>query len=164
MAQVTTRQQETLEAALVRLADKARAEGVTLQRDSRTVQFYATSGTVAGKRYEVSAYACTCQGNQRHGYCKHMAAVAPAPAPLPDRRRLRSRRGRIPVRRHVGEQHPDGGLQALCRHRASVRRGKDGGVMAQLDTLNRLAVPKITRHATRNGIVSYAMRQPWERR
>jgi hypothetical protein len=35
--------------------------------------------------------------------------------------------------------------------------------MAELDTINRLAVPEITGHTNRDGIISYAIRQPEER-
>lgn len=92
MAQVA-RTQETGYERMIRLATKARKEGVELLHSSKTGTYYATSGTQAGVRYEVTPHSCTCKGHARFNYCKHVAALQTAlgwiekpvetPAPIP---------------------------------------------------------------------------------
>jgi len=79
----TIRRQETTEQALSRLAGKARHEGVRLQLNPRTGQYFATSGTTAGKRYAVTGFSCECHGFATHGRCKHYAALMAALGFLP---------------------------------------------------------------------------------
>ncbi|HWV23034.1 MAG TPA: zinc finger domain-containing protein [Thermomicrobiales bacterium] len=74
----TIRQQETGYEALVRLAGKARKEGVQLLHSERTGAYVATSGTTAGKRYAVTPHSCECQGFRKWGRCKHVAALQTA--------------------------------------------------------------------------------------
>ncbi len=78
--------------ALVRLAAKARHEGVQLFRDRSDGRYYASSASTPGKRYYVTGYSCECQGFVQHGRCKHYAALmaalgwiegSPEPTPAP---------------------------------------------------------------------------------
>lgn len=78
MATATMTRNETMVQTLTRLADKARKEGVRLQHNALTGEYYATSGTQDGIRYHVTAYSCECKGFERFGYCKHVGALATA--------------------------------------------------------------------------------------
>lgn len=71
----TVRRQEPGYERMLRLAQKARAERVQLLHSVKTGQYFATSGTVSGRRYEVTPHSCTCKGHARFGYCKHRAAL-----------------------------------------------------------------------------------------
>lgn len=77
MAQVA-RTQETGYERMIRLAQKARTEGVELLHSAKTGQYFATSGTVNGKRYAVTPHSCECKGHARFNYCKHRAALQTA--------------------------------------------------------------------------------------
>ena len=71
----TVRTQETGYEAMVRLAEKARAEGVKLYHDPVTGSYVASSGTDASKAYVVTPHSCECQGWAQWGRCKHVAAL-----------------------------------------------------------------------------------------
>ncbi len=84
--------QETRTDALVRLAAKARIEGVHLFRDRSDGRYYASSASTPGLRYMVTGYSCECRGFIQHGRCQHYAALmaalgwiegAPEPTPEP---------------------------------------------------------------------------------
>lgn len=77
MAQVA-HTQETGYERMIRLAAKARKEGVELLHSAKTNQYFATSGTQAGTRYAVTPHSCECKGHARFGYCKHRAALQTA--------------------------------------------------------------------------------------
>lgn len=64
--------------ALVRLAAKARHEGVHLFRDRSDGRYYASSASTPGLRYMVTGYSCECRGFVAHGHCKHYAALMAA--------------------------------------------------------------------------------------
>ena len=67
---VTTRAAETLEEARVRLAAKARQDGVTLtvEEDGR---HYASSTSKPGQSHYVTGYSCDCPGFANRGRCRH---------------------------------------------------------------------------------------------
>ena len=69
---------ETRTDALVRLAAKARHEGVQLFRDRADGRYYASSASTPGTRYMVTGYSCECRGFVAHGRCKHYAALMAA--------------------------------------------------------------------------------------
>jgi len=80
---------------VMRLAAKAKAEGVKLYVDRRDGRHYASSATTAGRLYYVTLASCTCPGFATHGHCKHWGALQlaislddpepdPAGAALPD--------------------------------------------------------------------------------
>ncbi len=60
---------------VMRLAAKARAEGVRLYVDRRDRRHYASSATTEGRLYFVTLASCTCPGFAAHGHCKHWAAL-----------------------------------------------------------------------------------------
>ena len=60
---------------VMRLAAKAKAEGVRLYVDRRDNRHYASSGTTEGRLYFVTLASCTCPGFAAHGHCKHWAAL-----------------------------------------------------------------------------------------
>jgi len=68
------RHTETLEEARVRLAAKARQDGVTLtlEEDGR---HYATSTSKPGTRHYVTGYSCDCAGFANRGRCRHHSAL-----------------------------------------------------------------------------------------
>ncbi len=70
--------QETPTDALVRLAAKARTEGVQLFRDRSDGRYYASSASTPGTLYMVTGYPCECRGFVAHGRCKHYAALMAA--------------------------------------------------------------------------------------
>lgn len=74
----TIRRQETGYEALVRLAGKARKEGVQLLHSRQKGVYVATSGTVEGGHYAVTPHSCECKGFARCGRCKHIAALQTA--------------------------------------------------------------------------------------
>jgi hypothetical protein len=80
---VTTRAAETIDEARVRLAARARQDGVTLtvEEDGR---HYATSTSTPGKRYLVTGYSCDCRGFAVHQRCKHHSALLSAMGWLDD--------------------------------------------------------------------------------
>jgi len=80
---VTTHAAETLDEARVRLAAKARQEGVTLtvEEDGR---YYATSTSKPGKLHYVTGYSCDCVGFANRGRCKHHSALLSAMGWLDD--------------------------------------------------------------------------------
>jgi hypothetical protein len=65
---------------VMRLAAKAKAEGVRLYVDRRDGRHYASSASTPGKMYFVTLASCTCVGFQHHGHCKHNAALQLATA------------------------------------------------------------------------------------
>ncbi len=69
---------ETRTDALVRLAAKARDEGVHLFRDRSDGRYYASSASAPGLRYMVTGYSCECRGFVAYGRCKHYAALMAA--------------------------------------------------------------------------------------
>jgi hypothetical protein len=60
---------------VMRLAAKAKQEGVRLYVDRRDGRHYASSATTAGRLYFVTLASCTCPGFVSHGRCKHWAAL-----------------------------------------------------------------------------------------
>jgi len=73
---VTLQVRETIEEARVRLAAKARMDGVTLTvEDGR---HYASSTSKPGTRHYVTGYSCDCVGFIAHGRCKHHSALLSA--------------------------------------------------------------------------------------
>ena len=76
---------------VMRLAAKAKAEGVRLYVDRRDGRHYASSASTAGRLYFVTLASCTCPGFAAHGHCKHWAALqlaivlegTPEPDPAP---------------------------------------------------------------------------------
>jgi len=80
---VTTHAAETLEEARVRLAAKARQDGVTLtvEEDGR---HYATSTSTPGKLHYVTGYSCDCPGFANRGRCRHHSALLSAMGWLDD--------------------------------------------------------------------------------
>ncbi len=76
---------------VMRLAEKARAEGVRLYVDRRDGRHYASSVTTEGRLYFVTLASCTCPGFAAHQRCKHWAALqvaialegTPEPDPAP---------------------------------------------------------------------------------
>ena len=71
------RHTETVDEARVRLARKARQQGVTITRD-KDGRRYASSVSTPGKRYLVTGFSCECCGFIAHGRCKHHAALLSA--------------------------------------------------------------------------------------
>jgi len=73
---------------VMRLAAKARAEGVRLYVDRRDRRYYASSATTEGRLYFVTLASCTCPGFAAHQHCKHWGALQLATAlegtPEPD--------------------------------------------------------------------------------
>jgi hypothetical protein len=78
MAIAIVRTQETLEDAMIRLADKARNEGVKLYRDAKDGRYYASSVSNPDTMHYVTGYSCDCAGFAQHGRCKHYAALMAA--------------------------------------------------------------------------------------
>jgi hypothetical protein len=72
---VTITKPETIDAARVRLARKAQAEGVQLFVNRRDNRHYAASVSRPGTRYYVTLFSCTCPGFFHHGVCKHQSAL-----------------------------------------------------------------------------------------
>ncbi len=76
---------------VMRLAAKAKAEGVRLYVDRRDGRHYASSATTEGRLYFVTLVSCTCPGFAAHQRCKHWAALqvaialegTPEPDPAP---------------------------------------------------------------------------------
>jgi len=60
---------------VMRLAAKARTEGVRLYVDRRDGRHYASSATTAGRLYFVTLASCTCPGFAAHQKCKHWGAL-----------------------------------------------------------------------------------------
>lgn len=79
----TLRTQETPVDALVRLAGKARKEGVKLQHNPATGQYFASSVSTPGTRHHLTAASCDCKGFTQYGRCKHYAALMAALGFLP---------------------------------------------------------------------------------
>jgi len=73
---------------VMRLAAKAKAEGVRLYVDRRDNRHYASSASIEGRLYFVTLASCTCPGFATHQRCKHWAALQLATAldgtPEPD--------------------------------------------------------------------------------
>jgi len=66
---------ETHDAALVRLAHKARAEGIRLYRDRNDGRHYASSASTPGRLHYVTGLSCDCVGFATHQRCQHFAAL-----------------------------------------------------------------------------------------
>src|SRR5699024_7548474 len=66
---------ETPEQAILRLAQKARDEGVRLFRDPRDGRHYATSVSQPGRLHYVTGISCDCLGFISHQRCKHHSAL-----------------------------------------------------------------------------------------
>jgi hypothetical protein len=71
----TTVAPESREAALMRLADKARATSIRLYQDRVDGRFYASSRSHPGALHRLTGFSCTCQGFIRRGRCAHLAAL-----------------------------------------------------------------------------------------
>jgi hypothetical protein len=82
---------------VMRLAAKAKAEGVRLYVDRRDGRHYASSATTTGRLYFVTLASCTCPGFATHQRCKHWAALQLA----------------IAV---DGNPEPDPGMTITCAH------------------------------------------------
>jgi len=74
---------ETLEAARIRLAQKARIDGVRIVRDPIDGRHYATSTSQPGRFHYVTLVSCDCPGFIHAGRCRHHSALLAAYAPLP---------------------------------------------------------------------------------
>ncbi len=70
----TTRITETHNAAMVRLAQKARGAGVRVRIGSDG-RFFVSSASRFGHEYFVTAWTCGCTGFAQHGKCMHLAAT-----------------------------------------------------------------------------------------
>lgn len=69
---------ETREAAIRRLAAKARSAGVQLRVDRRDGRHYASSASRPGVWHLLTGYSCDCIGFQRHQRCMHHSALLAA--------------------------------------------------------------------------------------
>jgi hypothetical protein len=69
--------QETHEAAIARLAQKARDNGVRLVRDADG-RHYASSVSQPGRWHYVTGVSCDCMGFVSHGHCMHHSALMAA--------------------------------------------------------------------------------------
>ena len=69
---------ETHDAALVRLAHKARAAGIRLYRDRNDGRHYASSVSQPGTLHYVTGLSCDCVGFATHRRCQHFAALLAA--------------------------------------------------------------------------------------
>lgn len=78
MAVSMVRKSESREDALIRLANKARAEGVKLYQDPKDGRYYASSVSNPGHMHYVTGFSCDCAGFVQHGRCKHYAALMSA--------------------------------------------------------------------------------------
>ncbi len=65
---------ETVDQARIRLAEKARREGVTLSLDDDG-RWYASSVSTPGTRHYLTAYSCDCVGFIAHQRCMHHSAL-----------------------------------------------------------------------------------------
>ncbi len=74
MSTITTAP-ESREAALIRLADRARTTGVRLYQDRKDGRFYASSRSQPGTYHRVTGFSCSCRGFLRQGRCAHLAAL-----------------------------------------------------------------------------------------
>ncbi len=78
VTQTADPRRETHSAALVRLAGKARTDGIRLYRDSIDGRHYASSASEPDRLHYVTGYSCDCRGFATHQRCKHHAAVLTA--------------------------------------------------------------------------------------
>lgn len=69
---------ESREAALVRLAAKARTDGIKLYRDPKDGRHYASSRSQPGTLHYVTGISCTCAGFIAHQRCSHHSALLAA--------------------------------------------------------------------------------------
>jgi len=74
---------ETLEAARIRLAQKARIDGVRLVRDPIDGRHYATSTSQPGRFHYVTLLSCDCPGFIHAGRWRHHSALLAALGQLP---------------------------------------------------------------------------------
>jgi hypothetical protein len=74
---VTLQVRETVDGARVRLAAKARQQGVKLTR-GEDGRHYASSTSTPGKLHYVTGLSCDCRGFIAHGRCKHHSALLSA--------------------------------------------------------------------------------------
>jgi hypothetical protein len=74
---------ETVDQARVRLAERARTEGVQLKRDEQG-RYWASSTSQPGHWHAVTGYSCDCPRFSGHGRCKHHSALLAALGWLPD--------------------------------------------------------------------------------
>jgi len=74
---------ETLEAARIRLAAKARIDGVRIVRDPIDGRHYATSISQPGRFHYVTLLSCDCPGFIHAGRCRHHSALLAALGQLP---------------------------------------------------------------------------------
>ncbi len=72
---VTQVRTETREKALVRLAAKAKADGIKLYQDPKDGRFYASSRSKPGTFHYLTGFSCTCRGFITHQRCSHLAAL-----------------------------------------------------------------------------------------
>lgn len=87
----THQYQESREAAIRRLAAKARRQGVKLYRDAKDGRYYASSVSRPGLMHYVTGVSCDCAGFAEYARCKHHSALIVAlgwlvedPAPEPE--------------------------------------------------------------------------------
>lgn len=73
-----TIKRETVDAAIIRLAEQARRSGVRICRDRRDGRHYATSVSQPGTWHYVTAYSCDCRGFVTHQRCQHHSALLAA--------------------------------------------------------------------------------------
>lgn len=66
---------ETREAAMIRLAGKARETGIKLYQDPTDGRFYASSRSNPGTLHYLTGFSCTCAGFITHQRCSHLAAL-----------------------------------------------------------------------------------------
>src|SRR5215204_3174881 len=73
-ALVTRQPRPTTPADLHRLATLAQQRGLQLTQEQPTVWF-CSSASDPGRRYDLTAYSCTCRGFQEHQRCSHYALL-----------------------------------------------------------------------------------------
>lgn len=75
METTVERSVESREAAIRRLAQRARESGIRLVCDRRDGRHYASSLSEPGRWHLVTGYSCDCIGFARHGRCSHHSAL-----------------------------------------------------------------------------------------
>ncbi len=130
---------ETIDAARIRLAERAKHEGVRILRDNRDNRHYATSTSQPGVLYFVTLMSCTCKGFMAHQRCRHHSALLAAygalePDPTP------------PVCANCGSPHVvyeetrarwiggarDGAEVATTVHRCGPCQRREGGALDRI--------------------------------
>ncbi len=75
MGIITTSTTPESKEALVRLAAKAKADGIKLYQDPKDGRFYASSRSKPGTFHYLTGFSCTCRGFITHQRCSHLAAL-----------------------------------------------------------------------------------------